>query len=153
MGLFKIIGAFFANLFTSMKKLYGKLTLKEQELSVVASSFFALINANIDKTPETVIRLLQIKFPGFTKQQLTAYINDLTNKMRIIDSYSYKTLEENLGLLQNHLKKFSGNGWKAETLNGVNILISLLLPGTPLEKITMVLEYIYQKLVKGNLPK
>lgn len=152
MGLFKIIGAFFANLFTSMKKLYGKLTLKEQELSVVASSFFALINANIDKTPETVIRLLQIKFPGFTKQQLTVYINDLTNNMRIIDSYSYKTLEENLGLLQNHLKKFSGNGWKAETLNGVNILISLLLPGTPLEKITIVLEYIYQKLVKGKVP-
>jgi len=151
MGLFKIIGAFFANLFTSMKKLYSKLTEAEQRMSVVASSFFDIVNANINSTPEVVIRLLQIKFPHFTKQQLTDYVNELTNKMRIVDSYAANTLEENLKLLQKHLSKFTGNSWKAETLNGVNILISLLLPGTPLEKITTVLEYIYQKLVKGKI--
>lgn len=152
MGLFKIIGAFFANLFTSMKKLYSKLTETEQRMSVVASTFFAIVNANMDKTPEALIRLIQLKFPDFTREQLTAYVNTLTNKMRLVDSFAAKTLEENLKLLQNHLSKFTGNGWKAETLNGVNILISLLLPGTPLEKITIVLEYIYQKLVKGKVP-
>lgn len=150
MGLFKIIATFFAGLFTSMKKLYSKLTEKEQELSLFASHFFAIVNENLDATPEVLFKIIQSKYPNFTRQQLTSYVNDLTNKMRIADSYAATSLEENLALLQKHLSKYSGNGWKAETLNGVNILITLLLPGTPLQKITTVLEYIYTKLVKGR---
>lgn len=153
MGLLKKIFAWVDGLFANMKNLYNKLTDAEQKLSVFASSFFAIVNANIEATPENIIKLLQIKFPNFTKQQLTDYVNGLTNKMRISNSYAAKTLEQNLALLQKHLSNFMGNGWKAETLNGVNLLISILLPGTPLEKITTILEYIYQKRVKGKVGK
>ena len=152
MGLFQKIGAWFTSLFDVMKRAFNKLSQIEKDVSVKASAIIALINANLTQTPEAIFKLIQLRFPDVTPAYLSAKLSLATKYLGIGDEVASRSFEENIKLLQGYLSKFEGNGWVVTTLGAVNALLTAMLPDTtPLQKISVLLEYIYQKIVKGKL--
>lgn len=140
------------DIFNSMAKVWHDLTVTEQAISLQASGIIAIINANIGVTPDVLFSLIQAKFPEFTKEQLTSYLGEAAKVLALADSAAGYTFEQAIAAFQKYLTANEGNGWVATTVSAVNALLSILLPTTtPIQKITIALEYIYQHFVKGKI--
>jgi len=141
-----------ADLFNAMKKAWDHLAAEEQAISLKASGIIAIINANLDKTPEIVFQLIQAKFPDVTPEFAHDLLNKASNFLKIGDGVAALSLEDAIKALQAHLSSVTGNDWIATTQHAVGALLTVLLPSTsPLNKITTILEFIYDHFVKGKI--
>lgn len=139
-----------AGLFSAMKKAFNKLSAIEQELSMKASSIIAIINANLNATPNEILSLIQTKFPGISIIAVSGFLSEAGEVANIFSGASEKSIDEKITIIQKFLAQ-TGNTWVYRTQSLVKALLTVMLPSTPLEKVTVVLEYIYQKLVKGKI--
>ena len=137
-------------LFSAMKKAYNKLSVLERKLSLKASGIIAIINTNLNASPDTIIVLIQQKFPEVSTEMMSAFLTEAGEIANIFPSNTTLSLYEKITTLQKYLSE-TGNTWVYRSQSLVKALITVMLPSTPLEKVTIVLEYIYQKLVKGKI--
>jgi len=142
------IGHFFTDLFSGIQKVWHSLTEAEQAVSIKASSIIAIINANLTAAPADVLSLIQAAFPTMTKEGLTDLLNKANQILGIADNAASGTFEQALQTLQAYLSKYQGNTWITITRAVVEILVTVLEPGTIIQKIETVLEYVYQEFVK-----
>lgn len=135
------------SLFSAMKRGYNKLSATEQELSKRASSIISIINTNLNASPETILNLMQLKFPELSIVTISNLLTEAGEVANIFTQGNEKSIDDKILIIQKFLSQ-NGNIWVYRTQSLVKALITVMLPSTPLEKITIVLEYIYQKLVK-----
>lgn len=140
------------NLFNSMEKIWEHLGADEQAVSLKASGIIAIINANIGATPDVVFKLIQAKFPEVTPESVQLLLNKAGDYLKVADGIATMTLEDAIKAFQTHLNSVTGNDWVATTQHAVAALLNVLLPTTtPLQKITTILEFIYDNFVKGKI--
>lgn len=152
MSIFTKIGDWIANLFNAMKHYWNKLETTEQDISIKASGIIAILNANLDKTPEVILKLVQAKFPEVTAELLHEYLAKGASVLKIADGIAALSFEDAIKAYQTYLSTHTGNGWVATTQSAVSALLTVLLPETtPLQKITTILQFIYEHFVKGKI--
>ena len=144
-------GLGFVSLFDWFASAWKKLSTTEKDAAVKASGIIAIINANLTATPDIVFQLIQIKFPDITKEKLTSYLSTITSTIKDVDGVVNADFATTLSNLQSYLGKYSGNQWVTITQGVVGLLAGLLAPSTPIQKITLVLEYVYQNFIKGKI--
>lgn len=139
-------------LFNSMEKAWDHLGADEQAISLKASGIIAIINANLSSTPDVVYKLIQLKFPDVTPETVQDALTKAGSFLNIADGIASMSLEEAITAFQTHLDSATGNDWVAKTQHAVSALLNVLLPTTtPLQKITTILEFIYDNFVKGKI--
>lgn len=152
MSIFTKIWNDLLGVFNEAKKLWNEFTTEEQAAVTDASGIIAIVNANLDKTPQVVFQLIQLKYPAVTEASLhtvlTTAATSLNIPEQIISPDFYTTLQN----LQTYLSKFSGAAWESEVAQWVGIIATIFSPETLLQKIVGVLEYVYQRLVKPTVP-
>lgn len=152
MSIFSKFFSWVGSLFNSMKKVWNKLSDFEKQISVKASGIIAIINANINESPQVLFLLIQTKFPEVTKDKLQSYLTKASGVLGIADSTANLSFEDAVKAFQTYLGKQSGNKWVAVTQGAVGALLSVLSPdATPINKITVILEYVYQNFVKNKI--
>lgn len=140
------------DLFNAMQHGWNHLTEAEQSISLKASGIIAIINANADLVPEEVFKLIQVKFPDVTPEFVHDTLSKAADFLKIGDDAAQLSFQDAIKVFQAHLKDVTGNTWIAKTQHAVGALLTVLLPDTsPLNKVTTILEFIYEHFVKGKI--
>lgn len=140
------------DLFNAMQHAWNHLAEEEKAISLKASGIIAIINQNLDKAPDVVFQLIQAKFPDVTPESVHTLLSKAADFIKIGDGVAALSLEDAIKAFQNHLGSVTGNDWIAVSQKAVGALLTVLLPGTtPLNKITTILEFIYEHFVKGKI--
>ena len=140
------------DLFNAMSHCWKHLSDLEQAISLKASGIIAIINANVGMVPEDVFKLIQAKFPDVTEQWIHDTLNKAADFLKIGDGAAALSFQDAIKVFQQHLTTVTGNTWIAKTQHAVGAILTVLLPDTsPLNKITTILEYIYENFVKGKI--
>lgn len=150
-NLLASVGHFFSSLFTSTEKVYEELSEKEQQVSKQASGILAIINANLSTAPDIVWQLISTAFPELTKEQVTAALAKAGQVLGALDKTFSGSFEDALATLQAYLNGHEGNTWITITKAAASIIADVLAPGTVIQKIELVMEYVYQTFIKGKV--
>lgn len=148
MSIFTTIGHFFGDLFNAIKRAYDNLNTDEQEAAKTASGIIAVINANLTALPADVWAAIQKAYPNISEATVTAA---LTKVSTTLTTLLPGTLETAITALQGYLSKYTGNEWIVITKSVVALIANELLPGTVIQKIELVLEWVYQTFIKGKV--
>jgi BarA-like signal transduction histidine kinase len=148
-----VIGHFFADLFDATAKAYKNLSVQEQNAAKVASGIIAIINANLDKVPAVVYDLIALKFPQLSKEDIAMALAKVNKAIKKTDELNVSPdLETELLFLQEHLKSYKDKEWIVITKAVVALLAIVFAPqDTIVQKIELVLEYVYQNFIKGKV--
>ena len=146
------IGVWHPSFEEGIVELYSKLHGSEQAAIKMASGWIAVINSNLQATPEVIFTILQTKYPGVTRQNVTNVLNELNGALLKIDTATPEDFNTALARLQEYLGKHEGNVWIALTRAAVGVLADIFLKGkSPIQVIETVLEYVYQTFIKGKI--
>lgn len=117
-----------------------------------ASGWVAVINANVEESPDFVFELIQKKFPDATKEHITEGLTRLAEALKLVTANIPTSLNDAITALQGYLSKFEGNTWVAIVRAAVTILADIIAGGkSPIQIIEMVLEFVYQTFIKGKV--
>ncbi len=72
-------------MFNAAQKAWNKIEPEVQQALIKGSGVIAIINENLDKTPEFVFELIQQKFPGLTKEALQDGLKQVKEAFKIAD--------------------------------------------------------------------
>ncbi len=149
---FAKIGIWHPNIEDAIENLYNKLHDTEKQAVQNASGWIAIINANLQATPDFVFDLIQKKFPGASKESITDALNKLNTEILKVDANTPDDFGAALSKLQDYLGKYQGNTWVAITRAVVAVLSDVLLKGgSPIQTIETVLEYVYRTFIKDKV--
>jgi hypothetical protein len=149
---FERIGIWRPSIEDAIEDLYNKLHDNEKKAVQNASGWIAIINANLQATPDFVFNLIQKNFPGMTKENITDALNKLNAEILKVDANTPDDLGAALSKLQDYLSKYQGNTWIAITRAVVAVLSDILMNGTtPIQKIETVLEFVYRTFIKDKV--
>jgi len=149
---FSKIGIWRPSIEDAVEDFYNKLHDNEKSAVQNASGWIAIINSNLQATPDFVFDLIQQKFPGVTKESLTDSLNKLNVNILKVDANTPDDFGAALSKLQDYLGKYQGNTWIAMTRAVVAVLSDVLMNGTtPIQKIETVLEFVYRTFVKDKV--
>jgi hypothetical protein len=149
---FDRIGIWHPSIEDVVADLYNKLHDTEKKAVQGASGWIAIINANLQATPDFVFDLIHQKFPDVTKESIANALNKLNAEILKVDANTPDDFGTALSKLQEYLSKYQGNTWIAITRAVVAVLSDILLNGTtPIQKIETVLEYVYRTFVKDKV--
>jgi hypothetical protein len=149
---FERIGIWRPSVEGAIEDLYNKLHDPEKEAVQNASGWIAIINANLQATPDIVFDIIQKKFPGATKESITGALNKLNAQILKVDASTPDDFSAALSKLQEYLSKYQGNTWIAITRAVVAVLSDVLMNGTtPIQRIETVLEFVYRTFIKDKV--
>lgn len=147
------IGDFFVGLFNSIEKAWKQLSADIQKAVVWASGVIAIINANIGAVPSDIWTLIETKYPGITQVSVTSFLIKANNTLNSVNSVAEDaSFEDALTALQGYLSKMSGNLWIIIIKTIVAIGVDIFAPGTVIQKAELVVEYVYQDIIKPDVP-
>lgn len=139
-------------LFNEAKAEYLKLAPKVQAASAAASGIIAILNKDVNTVPDQVWALIETKYPDVTKDTVTAFLVKANNVVNGANTLSANaTFEEALAALNAYLQTLQGNTWITIIKAIVAIGVDIITPGTIIQKVELIIEYIYQNLVKPHL--
>ncbi len=146
------IGIWHPSVEETFKNLYDKLHDTEKTAVKDASGWIAIINANLQATPDAVFNLIQNKFPGVTKESIAGALNKVNAAILKVDANTPNDFDAALGMLQSYLGQYEGNTWIAITKSVVTVLSDVFLKGaSPIQSVETVLEYVYRTFIKGKV--
>lgn len=147
--LIKSIGHFFDGIFSSIKHAWNQFETHEQDAVIQASTILDLVRTNIDAAPDALFGIIQLKFPNITKEELHDVISNTAAQLQIADKIVNEDLGVTLKNLQTYLGTLSDNGFITTIKSIVSIMATLFAPSlTAIQKVELVLEWVYLKLVK-----
>jgi len=150
--------SFLANLisgvFNEIKKVWKELSPEIQAATLQASGIIAIVNANVNAVPTVIWDLIQTQYPNITQAAVTAALVKANNTVNAANALEESaTFEQALQTIQSYLNGLSGNSWITVTKTVVALLADIFAPGeTVIQKIELCLEWVYQELVKPNVP-
>lgn len=148
------IGDFFVGLFNKVEKAWKQLSPEIKAATLQASGIIAIINANVSATPAVIWSLIETQFPGITQESVTSAIVKANNTVNAVNTVAdTASFEEALLAIQKYLSGLEGNKFIIVVKTVVTLLADVFAPGeTIIQKIELVLEYVYQELVKPHVP-
>jgi len=139
----------FTDLFDSVAKAWNKLEPKVQDALVKGSGIINVINTNLQATPDEVFDLIQKKFPDVTKENLTAALANVTDKLKVAQDIEDPDLLTTIKNLQAYFAGFHGKFWEGTASTASQLLSIALAPDeTNFAKIAMFIEFVYRKKIK-----
>ncbi len=149
-NLLNKIGHFFEGLFNAAQHAWSKLEPDLQNAILQGSGIIDIINKNIDAAPPEVIALIQKAFPNLTTDKLKSALHEVNKVFNIASDIEDSDLEVTLSRLQKYLATFNlNNTWSAVSSTAAQILSTAFAPnGTPFAKISMLIEFVYNKFIK-----
>lgn len=152
MKLLETLGQLFTDIFNSSAKAYHKLEDDEQIAIQKASGWIAIINNNLQSTPDIVFAIIQEKYPAVTKETIANSLHELAVKFKLIADNTPADLNTAIAALQSYLNQHTGNTWIAITKALVSVFSTIINPNlTVIQKVEMVLEYVYQNFIKHKV--
>lgn len=147
------LGLFMKPIIKSGEDIYDMLSEDEKKAAQWSSGVIAIVNNNIDQTPQVIIDLIKVKFPELSLDVIHGFIDTLLNKLKFIQGEIPLTLEDAVAKLQAFLKQHENDKsvWGIISKASVTILTLLFSPGTEAQKIEASLEYIYHLIVKPHV--
>lgn len=139
-------------LFNAAEGEYLKLAPEVRAAAATASGIIAIVNKEVSAVPSDVWALIQTKYPNVSQESVTAVLIKANNVVNGANALALNaTFDEALAALNAYLQTLSGNVWITVIKAIVAIAVDVLTPGTVIQKVELVLEYIYQNLVKPHL--
>jgi hypothetical protein len=148
------IGNFFTGLFNETEKVWDELDTDLKSATQMASGIMAIVNANSTVASTVIWQLISEAYPNVTQAQVTAAFVKINNTINTANTLAADTtFEEALTTLQTYLNSLpTGNTWVSIIQTAVAIAVDVFAPGNVIQKVVAVLEYVYQKLIKPNIP-
>jgi hypothetical protein len=139
----------FTDLFNSVEKAWDKLDPKIQDAVIKGSGVISIINSNLQSTPDVVFDLIEKKYPDVTKENLTAALANVTDKLNVAQGIANPDLLTTIKNLQTYFSGFQGKFWEGTASTASQLLSIALAPDeTPFAKVAMFIEYVYRKKIK-----
>lgn len=151
MGLLQDIGHFFADLFSKFERAYHSLSAEEQLAAKQASGIIAVINQNLTATPDVIWGEIEKAFPGVDKASVSAALASVANTINNVSAYLPDNLENAIKAVQSYLSTFTGNKWVVISKSLVALIANELAPGSIIQKIELIIEWVYQTFIKGKV--
>lgn len=146
------IGHFFTNLLNLAAQAFNAFEPATQAAIKQASGIVAIVNANLTAAPADVWALITKEFPTLTESGVAAALNTVLKSLNTTSETLAPDIETTLENLQKYLASFSGNAFITIVKAVVALLATLFDPNeTLIQKIELVLEYVYQNFVKGKV--
>lgn len=139
-------------LFNVAEAEYEKLAPEVKAAAAAASGVIAIINKDVAAVPADVWALIEAKYPDVNETTVTAFLvkaNNVVNGANTLASNA--TFAEALAAINAYLQTLSGNTWITVIKAIVAIGVDVITPGTIIQKVEMIGEYIYQNIVKPHL--
>jgi hypothetical protein len=146
---FYSVGIWHPDLEDGIKAAYDTLHDTEKEAVKTASAWIAVINSSLYLAPDAVFELLAQKFPGITKEKLTAFLNNLNSQIAQADRNVPDDFGAAMEKMQSYLATYEGHSWAAITRAVVEIGAVILSGGKlDISLVGTILEYVYQTFIK-----
>lgn len=143
--VWSVIVSVFSGLFGELKKLYKDLPEDQRQALVSGSEMMAFLNTVLDKAPSEVIEGLIKQFPKLTDVQISTSIEAICKLVRL----PFTDLKGGITELQGYISGLPDKASWSKFMNlGASVITTMLNPGTPQQKITLLLEFVYQQFVK-----
>lgn len=143
------LGHFFKGLFNEAERAWNKLEPEIQTALLHGSGVIAIVNENLDKTPDFVFELIQKKFPDLTEEKLKAGLVKVNEAFKIAEDINNADLLTLLKNLQTFLSSLHGSFWEGVSSTLAQLLSIALAPEmTPFAKISLLAEFVYNKFIK-----
>lgn len=143
-------GHWFTSLFESLDEAYKKEEPQFQAGMLTAATITQEIKENINEQPVYVWRLIQAVDTSLSENII---INAVQTVAAGIDS-SIKIVTgdpvQTLGNIQAFLKTQTGNNRADKLQSTAKLLAAELLPGTPLEKISLFIQFVYTNFIQKH---
>ncbi len=139
----------FTDLFNSVEKAWNKLDPKVQDAVIKGSGVISIINSNLQSTPDVVFDLIEKKYPDVTKENLTAALANVTDKLNVAQGIANPDLLTTIKNLQTYFSGFQGKFWEGTASTASQLLSIALAPDeTPFAKVALFIEYVYREKIK-----
>lgn len=147
------LGIFMKPIIKNGEDIYDMLSEDEKKAAQWSSGLIAIVNNNIDQTPQVVIDLIKLKFPDLSLDVVHGFLDTLLNKISNVQTEVPLTLEDAIAGIQKFLKQHENDKgvWGVISKASVTILTLLFSPGTEAQKIEAALEYIYHLIIKPHV--
>lgn len=143
-------GHWFAALFENLATAYSKEEPEFQAGLITASTFVQDIKLNLDKTPTIVWDILAKANPALSENViingLQTVANGLDTSIKIVIGDPVQTL----GNIMAFLSTQTGNNWSDKLQSAAKLLAAELLPGTPIEKIGLFIQFVYTNFIQKH---
>lgn len=139
-------------LFNAAKAEYEKLAPEVKAAAAAASGVIAILNKDVAAVPADVWALIELKYPNVDQLTVTAFLvkaNNVVNGANALASNA--TFADALQAINAYLQTLQGNTWITVIKAIVAIGVDIIVPGTIIQKVEMIGEYIYQNIVKPHL--
>jgi hypothetical protein len=147
--LLKKIGQFFENLFNGAEKAWDKLDDKVQDAMIKASEIVDTINRNLDSTPETIILIIQTKFPGVPIEKIREVLHKVGDELNLLEGIPDDDLLTTIQRIKDYLGTKKGAGWAIASDTIAKLIAVALAPKeTKATQIIALMWYVYQTIVK-----
>lgn len=148
---FKKIGQIFVNLAKAAEKVWGKTEPAIQDALLKGSGFVAEFNKYKNETPDFIFEILQQKFPEFSKEKIEQILLEVNKDLRLVQDGVAPDLNATIQNLANYLKANSGSKWAKASGDAAEFIAILLAPaGTPFNKISAIMWWVYQTFIKKD---
>lgn len=145
------IGNFFADLFNKTEAAYNTLDSDLQNYIKQGSGIIAIVSANINASSPVVWQLISAAYPNVTQASVAAALSSVLNTLGVISTDLSGNFDMALVTLQEYLAKQKDNTFVVVSKAIVSLLVDAFSPGTVIQKVELVLEYVYQTFIKGKL--
>lgn len=144
------VGSFFSSLFNAAQRTWNQLPSEVKTGILHGSGIVNILNDNIDKTPEEVVKLIETAYPDLTPTSLNSALANLMHGLNL-ELITEDTLESIVEKLMDYLRPLEGKLWAAIS-NTVASILSVFLapPETKVATITSLMEFAYQRYIKRN---
>lgn len=149
MSFFKVIGDFFAHLFSGTKKTWKKISPEVQKALMYGSDVIDTINNYLDQTPDFIIDIIAKKYPELDRAHLQAALAEASKDLKIAEGVNNDDLETIIKNLQSYMAGLKGQAWaKISNFLAQGIAIFTAPAGTKFGMITSLIEFVYQTFFK-----
>lgn len=143
------IGDFIQGLFDAAESEWNNLQPELQSAIVWGSTVLNIINQHVTKTPEEIIKLVQLAIPSLDRERLLEGLNQVADGLNVIDAIEAKTLEETIANLAKYLEGKQGAKWAGATALAAKLLAAFLAPkGSKWDIFESFMLFAYQTFVK-----
>lgn len=140
--LFGWIGDIFTD---SADKLWDELTPEEQNNIKHGSGIVAIINNHLSDVPEAITKAIQDEFPDLNIVSLETALVTICNDLNIS---GITDIDGAIAAIQKWLSDKVGTKWEWASSALAELITVGLGPGSVFQKITILIEYAYQKFIK-----
>jgi hypothetical protein len=148
-NFFKKIGEIFSNLALGAEKVWNHYEPELQAAIKDASGIVALINKEIDQTPDFVYKAIEMKFPNLTKEKIDGFLATVAHDLNLAKDGVTPDPLVTIENICNYLKSHTGSNWaKVSEFLANSIALFLAPEGTVWNKIGTIMWWVYQTFIK-----